>query len=269
MIAQNKIGESFEIAEMVKARVLNDIMQNSRPKAENLMDAGEKKENDKLKKRLNILNRRLIIAKAQVLKDKELISITKSKLLVARTNYDVFQNQIASKYPQLQLAKGISKTINISDAQGLIKRNDEALLKYVLTNKQAYVYVFRKNSKPDIFELRIDSNRLRNSTKSLREMIANEDFGFRKSAQQLYQNTIKPFEHLLKGIKHLTIIPDEELWELPFATLVNGQNRYLVEDFSISYSQSATVLKKTFEIKRKKAKKNLLAFRNPTFANTQ
>jgi CHAT domain-containing protein len=51
-------------------------------------------------------------------------------------------------------------------------------------------------------------------------------------------------------VRHLVIVPDGVLWELPFQALVNAQGRYLLDDCAVSYAPSLTVLKTMLDVKR-------------------
>jgi CHAT domain-containing protein/Tfp pilus assembly protein PilF len=48
-----------------------------------------------------------------------------------------------------------------------------------------------------------------------------------------------------KNISHIIVIPDNELCYLPFETLVDNKGKYLVENYSIQYQYSTSVLKKS------------------------
>jgi CHAT domain-containing protein len=58
--------------------------------------------------------------------------------------------------------------------------------------------------------------------------------------QQLYQLLFAPCLPLLQGRTNIIIAPDQALHYIPFHALHDGQ-RYLLEDFTISYTPSATV----------------------------
>jgi CHAT domain-containing protein len=68
-----------------------------------------------------------------------------------------------------------------------------------------------------------------------------DDLG--KQAKELSDLLIKPVESWLDKEKQLNIVPDKILNALPFDSLISSvSSRFLVEDYSISYAPSATVL---------------------------
>ena len=54
--------------------------------------------------------------------------------------------------------------------------------------------------------------------------------GFRPSALKLYELLLKPAAAQLKGKTNLLIVPDDQLWNLPFQALLTPSNRFLLED---------------------------------------
>ncbi|NOZ60255.1 MAG: CHAT domain-containing protein, partial [Calditrichaeota bacterium] len=103
-----------------------------------------------------------------------------------------------------------------------------------------------------------------------------------KLAQKLYDTIFKPIKPYLKNNKQLIIIPDDVLYYLPFEVLVTQiekkkfdrkiifshyQNgHFLVEQYSMSYAPSATVLEPDLlERRQRPENERLLAFGNPDF----
>ncbi|MGQ8336662.1 CHAT domain-containing protein [Sunxiuqinia sp. A32] len=96
----------------------------------------------------------------------------------------------------------------------------------------------------------------------------NDYKGYVKSAYNLYSELIKPQAEVFEG-KQLIVVPDDKLSYIPFdamlsslsdTTKLNFRNLpYLVNDYSISYTYSATLLFNYFE-NDKQASKDLLAF---------
>lgn len=54
----------------------------------------------------------------------------------------------------------------------------------------------------------------------------------------LYLKLIKPFEKLLNSPKRILIVPEGNLFLLPFETLVSEKGTYLIEDHIVSYAES-------------------------------
>jgi tetratricopeptide (TPR) repeat protein len=66
--------------------------------------------------------------------------------------------------------------------------------------------------------------------------LAQRDNGFVATAQQLYALLWAPL-----GVSgRVRILPDEELWRVPFAALIDPAGRYLAESVTLSYAPAAT-----------------------------
>jgi CHAT domain-containing protein/cytochrome c-type biogenesis protein CcmH/NrfG len=117
---------------------------------------------------------------------------------------------------------------------------------------------------------RIDSSELAGEVAATLKAISSADEGeAARNLGRLYDVLIKPVEDLLKQDKLLCIVPDKELSYLPFAALLsNRSGRYLVQDFRITMSPSASVfIHCTLSAKTKEMSKTerLLSVGNPTF----
>jgi CHAT domain-containing protein len=87
-------------------------------------------------------------------------------------------------------------------------------------------------------------------------------------ARALYDYLIKPVEGDIGDNVNLCIVPDKALHFLPFAGLVDGTNKYLIESRRLTYAPSASVLVQCIrEARAKPADRNerILAVGNPQF----
>jgi CHAT domain-containing protein len=96
-----------------------------------------------------------------------------------------------------------------------------------------------------------------------------ESAGLSAQSKGLYDILIKPVAHLLNRDDSICIMPDKVLNILPFEALVSAETqRYLVEDFSVIYSTSSSVLLACVEAARGKAApdaERLLGVGDPSF----
>ncbi len=94
-----------------------------------------------------------------------------------------------------------------------------------------------------------------------------EDPELDKLAQQLYDVLIRPVLGHLNGIQRLALIPDGDLHRLPFAAL-HSKTQYLVEQFTIYYAPSMSMLQVCLERERPSGNR-LLVFGNPDLQNPE
>jgi CHAT domain-containing protein/tetratricopeptide (TPR) repeat protein len=82
----------------------------------------------------------------------------------------------------------------------------------------------------------------------------------RELSQGLYRLLIKPVEQQLTGKTHLIIMPDGPLCFIPFETLIDDSGRYMCEKYTISYTQSMSVLERIKNRDYSSDRKSLIAF---------
>jgi CHAT domain-containing protein len=96
-----------------------------------------------------------------------------------------------------------------------------------LPNGKLLRFLFRKNKPVQIAELNINRDELKSKIKGFRDQLLSfKPFG--ATAQELYR-TVLPTEKELDFSKPLVIIPDAELWSVPFSALITADRKYLVE----------------------------------------
>jgi CHAT domain-containing protein len=88
-------------------------------------------------------------------------------------------------------------------------------------------------------------------------------------AQRLYRQLIEPLAQHINPAQALVIVPDDCLQALPFAALqVPATNRFLIEEYDLSYSSSASVflhLEKVAQTKPRMKPHSLLVVSDPKF----
>jgi CHAT domain-containing protein len=122
--------------------------------------------------------------------------------------------------------------------------------------------------KVQVYPLEIKQQELADRVESFRRMLSTADNRFSRSAHSLYDLLLKPAAAQLEGKTRLLIVPDGPLWELPFQALQTPRGRYLIDDHTISYAPSLTVLRELINARRSQATEpnnapSLLAFGNP------
>jgi CHAT domain-containing protein/Tfp pilus assembly protein PilF len=79
-------------------------------------------------------------------------------------------------------------------------------------------------------------------------------------AKRIYAQIVKPLETQFAGSKKLIIVPDGVLGFMPFETLIDGEGKYMIEKYSISYALSLTVQRMVSGRSYPDTRKPMLAF---------
>lgn len=176
--------------------------------------------------------------------------------------------EIKLKYPQYASMK-YPDACTVKDVQELLDTKT-ALVEYFVGGDFFVCWVIT-NDDADIY--RLDIKELTDKVGNYMEYTAHKhkmDASVCVLGWELYGRLFKPFEEKLKGIENIIVIPDGILYRVPFQTLVceikNGTPRYLIEKYSMSYVQSATVLRDIRRFARKKTySEKLFAMGNPVY----
>ncbi len=140
---------------------------------------------------------------------------------------------------------------------------DDEILCWALKNPQAG----SGDAPVRLFRIPSDQSRLNSRVHRYRRIIQNLE-PYETHSKELYDRLIAPVTDALDGIHTLGIIPHGSLHYLSFATLSSKEN-FLIDEFSLFYLPSASVLDYTLprRIKRPKLQLQVLAIGNPDLEN--
>lgn len=274
LVKEKQTAEALTFAERAKARALLDILQQGRVRVDKSMTAKEQEEERRLKSQLTQLNKQLARVTYSEKQDATRVAEVKAQLEKARLNYEAFQNAVYAAHPELQSLRGEAPVINTRELSELLPNASSVLLEYVVTDENTYLFAISKPTQKveaeiDVYTLPIKRAELAKQVESFRRQLAGRDLGFRASAVKLYELVFKPAQAQLRDKTNVIIAPDSNLWDLPFQALVNTSGRFMIQDASITYTPSLTVLremnKRRINQTASRSAPTLLAFGNPAF----
>ena len=274
LVKDNKAQEALMLAERAKARALLDMLQQGRVRVHKAMTAKEQEEEQRLKSQITQLNKQLARLAYSEKRDAGRMAELETQLEKARLNYEAFQNALYAAHPELKTHRGEAPIINADELARLLPDASSVLLEYVVTDENTYLFAITKpgqNAAAEIqvYTLPIKRAELAKQIESFRKQLATRDLGFRTNASKLYELFLKPAQAQLRGKTNVVIAPDSNLWDLPFQALVNSAGRFTIQDASISYAPSLTVLremtKRRLNLAETQASTTLFAFGNPAF----
>ncbi len=171
--------------------------------------------------------------------------------------------------PEIELHSRIT-SFSLPEIQRRMPEESQ-LLEYAVLDDKVLMWVVTRSSitsaKTDISAVELD--------KAVHDYVelaahgASDSEAFSRQARRLYQTLISPVEGVLNKDLQLCIIADKSLNYLPFAALVSeSSGRYLLEDYKIEHSPSATVFVRCSEEARNRIvakQEDLLSVGNPQF----
>src|SRR5262249_40059665 len=185
-----------------------------------------------------------------------------------------FQTSLYAAHPELKTRRGEIRPISFEDAAALIPNTRTALLDFIVTNENVWLFVLTKNASAkaalNTYQVKIKRESLAEKVERFRRRMADRHPDFRNLSREIYGLLLKPAEKQLLGKTTLVISPDGSLWDLPFQVLQSEVGRFLIEDAAISYAPSLSVLREMQLLRRRKqapAPATLLAMGNPMLGN--
>jgi CHAT domain-containing protein/tetratricopeptide (TPR) repeat protein len=263
LIDQNKVTEAFHYAEMAKGRMLLDVLRHGRSDISKTMTAEERDHEKQLQATVTALSsqQRKEISLPQP--DKSRLAFIDTQLQKARLEYEAYETRIYAAHPDLRAGRGGSESLSLNEAGALINDSQTALLEYVLTQNQTYLFVLTKPNRTDpvrlkVYSIAVSARELATRVADFRQRLAGNSADFKEPARSLYDLLLQPAQIELDGREAIYIVPSEGLWELPFQALLSRSNKYVLEDHALSYAPSLSVLREM----KKKAAAQLVTGRN-------
>ena len=271
LASAGRAAEAFSYAERAKARVLLDVFQNGRAELSALMNADERQQDQAFRVRLATLNTQL--ARSRRASAPAQLDALTADLDRARLEYDRFENELYVRHPQWKLHTGAVEPVAIDRALAAIPGSGTAFVEFVLTGEQVIGFVSgsgtreQASAKLKVFTVPVSQDQLAQQVRRFEQQLAARDLSFRSTATTLYRLLIAPAGVDFQHERHLVLVPDGILWELPFQALVSPEGRYLLDQCAVSYAPSLTALQIMAEVRQRRrehpAAAPLLAMGNP------
>jgi CHAT domain-containing protein/Tfp pilus assembly protein PilF len=263
--------EALEVAERSKARALADLMQKGRLDLSTAMTPDEKANERRLRSSLLSLNERIQKERVKDAPDETRLASLVAERGQKRQEYEAFQDSIHAAHPELRLQRGDPPPFVFGDANRLLADASTAILEYVATDAQAYMFVLtREDNRPRLtsYVVPASSRTLASIAGRFRERIAARDLSFVDEGHRLYDLLIAPARAQLAGKTRVIVVPDGALWNVPFQALQDANGRYLVESVSVAYVPSLTVMREILRKPASQAPPNVLAMGKSEFGST-
>ncbi len=188
--------------------------------------------------------------------DKEKDSL-RAQLNELNLRISALKKQIEKKYPKYARFQYQTHQVTLPKVQQTLQDQD-ALIEYILGDSILHIFYIDQDQS-FIKKIPIGTN-LSANIKSYRNLISHFNFlddqkdkmkDFNQLAHWFYKQLLAPIKAELQDKEHLIIIPDGELYHLPFETfLVNAPSNasnnfsnlhYLIQDHEVTYNYSASL----------------------------
>lgn len=263
----NRIDQMVYYSEKSRSRIALEYLQTV--EARNFGGVPQEVVDNELKlnQRVTELILKLNLEKEKVNESSDsllVVSLTDS-LFNARQNLREFTTLLESNYPSYFELKYDQRVAGADDIQSFISE-DETVILYSFGRNNLYAVILEKDKK-SLHKLTLDDN-INSRISDLRNALetANRE-EYRKHANHLYEQLIAPIRPAVNS-ESLTLLPDQVLQYLPFELLLTENSEstipdyrlpFMIRDFEIRYSPSATVLLSEKSPDDEEVPQNLLA----------
>jgi CHAT domain-containing protein len=245
---QHRAEEALGFAERAKARVLLDVLRGGRINFNQSLGQSERSEERRLYGEMVSINSRIRAERMRENADQSRINTLETELEKARNEYEMFQSGLFYSHPELKTKRGLFSTFTLQGISSVITDTRTAVLEYVVTDEQTFVFVVARDStrtarlKVSVCPINVKTTDLSNMVQKFRGLLSTNHPGFRQIGRDLYDLLIKPASSHLAGRTTICIVPDGPLWNLPFQAVQNANDKYLLETYAVFYAPSLQVL---------------------------
>jgi CHAT domain-containing protein len=271
MVEQNKIPDAWSYAEQAKGRVLFETFQSGKVDLSKSLTTEERDKEQLLEAEIVFLNTQIFKQRKDA--DKVVVEGLQAELKKARNDYESLRAALYARHPELQVQRGELRSVNLNKVALEVVSPQTTLLEFVVLEDKTYLFTITRNQanasipfNQKVYKIAVKRDELSDKVKRFRQQIENKSFNMAKLSGELYELLLKPAEQQIKNKSSLIIVPENILWDLPFQALQSSPAHYLIEDFAISYAQSAILLQEIINMKNRRGKigaKTLLAIGNP------
>lgn len=166
----------------------------------------------------------------------------------------------------------VSKSLSLTEIQARMPENVQ-IVQFAVLSKKTLVWTLTKNEIKTV-GINVSADDLEEKVLDYLNLIKEKSgkTEIEKSGKELYAMLVNPVLSNLDSSKEICLIPDKSLLQLPFAALESESGKFLLEDFKIFDSPSASVFvfasEKARELEKVKDER-LLSVGNPAFDKEQ
>ncbi|MFP5262417.1 MAG: CHAT domain-containing protein [Blastocatellia bacterium] len=279
-VDEKKYIDALAYAERAKGRALLDTLEAGRVDVTKAMTEDERAEERRLNAEVVSLNTQIYRWNLRGQSDKSVLIDLQARREKARASYEAFQVSLYAAHPELRAQRGQMTPITIEEAGRLIPNANTAVVQYVVTEDKTYLFALTKTQRSqvnsqssdkaptlNVYTINIKQKDLDEQVGRFYGRLSQKDFDFSEPSRELYDLLIAPARVDLKNKTNLIVVPDGALWQVPFQALQPSADRFLIQDYSISYTPSLTVLREMMNLKQKRKPSatlsTLVAFGNP------
>ncbi|MFN7933255.1 MAG: CHAT domain-containing protein [Bryobacteraceae bacterium] len=222
--------EALQHLEGAKGRILADILRNTPSRPSGAMTAAQRQQEEQLRARVLRFAAPALQGAAKAREQWE----------AANRDLDTFRANLYVAHPELRMRRAEFSPVPLSQVRTFLTAGSSAI-EFGIANGKLYSFLIPGNSARVAVHVQ-PWEPVRRLAVIFREAIVARDLSYRTVAAELHALLIAPLESQLPKGSTLVLLPEGELWNIPFAALVSKGGRHLLEEHPIHYAPSLTVL---------------------------
>lgn len=265
---------AYAASETSRARGLFDLLTEANVNFSGGLSPELKLREQGITAKISVLQTQLLRLRSAATPDQAAITALLAKIQTADNEREQLESEIKRSNPRYAALK-YPTTIDLAQTQSLLDEKT-VLLEYQTSPEISYLFAVTKND----FQIvpLPTGEKLRTSIEALRRAITTPArtglATYLVNGRELYRTLLAPVENLLKIKSKIIVAADGAISYLPFEVLLRNDKTagldklpYLVRDFEISYTPSASVLAslKNTGTATPKPAKSFLAFAAPDY----
>lgn len=252
---------ALALLERGRARVLTDTLENGRPGSVAETDDAAREQQAALDR--DVARIRTELDRAPSTDNQTLADLTE-QLNRARAVRASFADGVSARSER---RNAVRRRVDAAEVVALAKRlpPHTKAIEYFIGDHELHIFVLGDNGLT-VRTKRVERNVLDERVRVFLEMLANSDLRVETAGRELHSLLIEPIARDIAGADALLIVPDDSLWSVSFAALVDRRGHFLVESKTIFYAPSMMAWSSIADAhkRRKPAPASLLAIANPT-----
>lgn len=243
----------FQLMEMNKSSILLDGILDMKVRAEKGIPLEVADYENNLRVELSQVQRELSKVKQDSIENTAQLNQLIDKQLLLNSKIDSVKQHLKENYPDWYNAKNIVSVKPIDHYQNKVLKKNQMLIEYYFAKSGLYRLMISADEV--IFSELAASETIQSLTDSLIYGILE----IKDIRQEAIQLASKILPEIPDGVSEIIIVPDGKLTQIPFEILIQN-DKYLIEEYYISYASSFQLYEEQVAISKKKSKAGWLGF---------
>jgi tetratricopeptide (TPR) repeat protein len=232
-------------ADRARARALVDVLTRGRVDVSAALTPDEQREETRLEQRLAEAQRDIVASGSpgSLGGNAAAPSVAVGE---ARRALSAFRARVVARYPQLRLTQGDSRLVQLADLAPLVDASTVVVAFSVLPARTRVTVLSRGSAgapvRSSTYDMLLPQAQLARDVAAFRGGIASRDLGVAVQARAWFTRLLGGAATSLARATRLIVVPDGDLWDLPFQALQDAGGRFLIERMSVSYAPSLAAL---------------------------